>query len=78
MGNMFSKKIGLVTGAASPVGLGRAIAKSIAAEAGTVIVVDLDQAAAESAAKEIAAEFGVETLGMMSAMSQKKRTVLLL
>lgn len=64
MGNMFSKKIGLVTGAASPVGLGRAIAKSIAAEAGTVIVVDLDQAAAESAAKEIAAEFGVETLGM--------------
>lgn len=64
MGDMFSKKTGLVTGAASPVGLGRAIAKTIAAEGGNVVVIDLDKDAAENAAKEIAAEYGVEAIGL--------------
>ena len=58
------QKNGLVTGAASPVGLGRAIAKTIAAEGGNVVVIDLDKDAAENAAKEIAAEYGVEAIGL--------------
>lgn len=64
MGKQFEGKVGLVTGAASPRGLGRAMANMIAKEGGNVVVIDLNQEHIDAAAKEVASEFGVETLGI--------------
>ncbi|EPG65721.1 glucose 1-dehydrogenase [Leptospira wolffii] len=63
MAKQFEGKVALVTGAASPRGLGRAIANTIARDGGDVVVVDLNKEQIEQAAAEIAKEFGVKTLG---------------
>ncbi|EIE02323.1 KR domain protein [Leptospira licerasiae serovar Varillal str. VAR 010] len=64
MAKQFEGKVALVTGAASPRGLGRAIANTIAKDGGDVVVVDLNKEHIEQAAAEIAKEFGVKTLGI--------------
>ncbi len=48
-------KFAIVTGAASPRGLGRATARMFAAHGATVAILDLDRAAAEEAAHELGA-----------------------
>lgn len=63
MAKQFEGKVALVTGAASPRGLGRAIANTIARDGGDVVVVDLNKEQIEQAAADIAKEFGVKTLG---------------
>ncbi len=64
MAKQFEGKVALITGAASPRGLGRAIANTIAKEGGDIVVVDLNKEHIEQAAAEIAKEFGVKTLGV--------------
>ncbi|TGK20764.1 glucose 1-dehydrogenase [Leptospira fluminis] len=64
MSKQFQGKVALVTGAASPRGLGRAIANTIAKEGGDIVVVDLNQEHIVQAAAEIAKEFGVQALGL--------------
>ncbi|TGM91254.1 glucose 1-dehydrogenase [Leptospira licerasiae] len=64
MAKQFEGKVALVTGAASPRGLGRAIANTIAKDGGDVVVVDLNKEHIEQAAADIAKEFGVKTLGI--------------
>ncbi|TGK39875.1 glucose 1-dehydrogenase [Leptospira andrefontaineae] len=64
MAKQFEGKVALVTGAASPRGLGRAIANTIARDGGDVVVVDLNKEHIEQAAADIAKEFGVKTLGI--------------
>jgi 3-oxoacyl-[acyl-carrier protein] reductase len=49
----FEKRIGVVTGAAR--GIGRAIARGLAARGATVAILDIDRAGAESLAKELEA-----------------------
>lgn len=64
MSKQFEGKVALVTGAASPRGLGRAIANTIAKEGGDIVVCDLNKEHIEQAAADIAKEFGVKTLGI--------------
>lgn len=54
----------VVTGAASRRGIGLATARHLAAEGWAVAILDLDGEAARVAAEEIAAEFGVPTVGI--------------
>lgn len=59
MGNTagrFENQVAIVTGSAH--GIGEAIARRFAAEGAAVVIADLDQAAAESTAKEVVAEGG--------------------
>lgn len=60
----FEGKVAIVTGTASPRGLGRAICNRIAEGGGTLIMVDLDQAACDAAAKEVADAYGVKAIGV--------------
>lgn len=64
MSKQFEGKVALVTGAASPRGLGRAIANTIAKEGGDIVLVDLNKEQIEQAAADVAKEFGVKTLGL--------------
>jgi 3-oxoacyl-[acyl-carrier protein] reductase len=64
MSKEFEGKVGLVTGAASPIGLGRAIANKIASLGGDVVLVDLNEEKIKQAAEEVASTYGVKTLGV--------------
>lgn len=57
-------RVALVTGAASPIGLGRAIAKRLAEEGANLVVIDLNQEKIEEAAQELEKEFGIQALGV--------------
>ena len=54
----------IVTGAASPRGIGFATARRYAAEGWSVVLLDIDQAGAEAAADKIASELGVTVVGL--------------
>lgn len=54
----------IVTGAASPRGIGRATAHRLARDGWAVAIIDLDPAASEGVAAEVAEEHGVPTLGL--------------
>lgn len=64
MSKEFDGKVALITGAASPIGLGRAIANRLASEGASIVVVDLNKEKIEQAAADIAKEYGVKTLGL--------------
>ena len=54
----------IVTGAASPRGIGFATARRYAAEGWSVVLLDIDQAGAEAAADKIASELGATVVGL--------------
>jgi 2-hydroxycyclohexanecarboxyl-CoA dehydrogenase len=54
----------IVTGAASPRGIGRATAHRLARDGWAVAIVDLDQEASDAVAREVAEQHGVPTLGL--------------
>ncbi|MCM3808431.1 SDR family NAD(P)-dependent oxidoreductase [Streptomyces malaysiensis] len=58
------ERTAIVTGAASPRGIGRATAARLAAEGWSVAVLDLDEAACRDVAARIADEHGVACLGI--------------
>ncbi|WP_432565701.1 SDR family oxidoreductase, partial [Kineococcus sp. SYSU DK003] len=58
------QRTAVVTGAASPRGIGFATARRFAAEGWTVALLDVDQAGAEAAADKISSEFGTAVLGL--------------
>jgi 3-oxoacyl-[acyl-carrier protein] reductase len=60
----FEGKIALVTGTASPKGLGRSICNRIASEGASLVMVDLNQAEVEKAAAEVSAQYGVKAIGL--------------
>ncbi len=64
MSEYFKDKVALITGAASPRGLGRAIANRLAQEGVSLVLVDLNQEAISQAAEETFTKFGVKTLGL--------------
>ncbi|MCJ7857278.1 SDR family NAD(P)-dependent oxidoreductase [Corynebacterium kalidii] len=57
------QRTAVVTGAASPRGIGQATARRYAREGWAVVVLDLDAASAQAAAESIASEFGVPSAG---------------
>lgn len=59
----------LVTGAASRRGIGRATARAFADSGWSIAILDLDEQAAGSCAREIAAEFGVGAVGVAADVS---------
>lgn len=64
MAKQFAEKVAIVTGTASPRGLGRAIVNKIAEEGGSIVLVDLKQEDVDKAAKETADTYGVKTIGV--------------
>ena len=60
----FENKVGLVTGAAS--GLGLATAKAFAESGASVVLADWNEKAAQSAAKELAKSFFLTTMNSRS------------
>ncbi|MCC5815397.1 MAG: glucose 1-dehydrogenase [Leptospira sp.] len=64
MSKEFEGKVALVTGAASPIGLGRAIANRLASEGANLVVVDLNQDAIDKAAQELEKEYGIKAIGI--------------
>lgn len=64
MSEYFKDKVALITGAASPRGLGRAIANRLAKEGVSLVLVDLNQEAISQAADEVAKTYNVKTLGL--------------
>lgn len=63
MEEFYKDKVALITGAASPRGLGRAIANTIAAKGANIAVLDLNKEAIEKAAEEISSAYGVKAVG---------------
>jgi 3-oxoacyl-[acyl-carrier protein] reductase len=64
MSEFFKDKVAIITGAASPRGLGRSIANKIAKEGTSLVLVDLNADQIEQAAKEVKKEFGVKAIGV--------------
>lgn len=64
MSKEFEGKVALVTGAASPIGLGRAIANRLASHGATLVVVDLNQEKIDQAAKDLETKYGIKSLGI--------------
>ncbi|WP_375163412.1 SDR family NAD(P)-dependent oxidoreductase [Herbiconiux oxytropis] len=60
---MSPARTAIVTGAASPRGIGRGVARRYARDGWGVVVLDIDGEAAVAAAAEIGAEFGVPVFG---------------
>jgi 2-hydroxycyclohexanecarboxyl-CoA dehydrogenase len=63
----------IVTGAASPRGIGRATAHRLARDGWAVAILDLDEAAARGVAEEVTAEHGVPALGLAVDITDEDR-----
>lgn len=59
-----TERTAIVTGAGSPRGIGRAVARRLAEDGWAVAVIDLDQDAVDAVAAEVAGTYGVRTLGI--------------
>lgn len=59
-----AERTAIVTGAASPRGIGRATAHRLAEDGWAVAVIDLDPGASQQVAREVADRHGVATLGL--------------
>src|SRR6476659_6826471 len=59
-----TERTAVITGGASPRGIGRATADRLARDGWTVAILDIDGVAAERAAAEVADTYSVSTLGV--------------
>ena len=59
-----AEKTAVLTGAASPRGIGRAAARRLAGQGWSIAILDLDADEAQAAAAEIGAESGVKAIGL--------------
>jgi NAD(P)-dependent dehydrogenase (short-subunit alcohol dehydrogenase family) len=66
-----AERTAVLTGAASPRGIGRATAEMLASAGWSVAILDIDGGAAKTAAEEIAAVYGVQTLGVGADVSDQ-------
>lgn len=64
MSKIFEGKVAIVTGTASPKGLGRAICNRLASEGCSLVMIDLNQEQCDAAAKEVADAYGVKAVGV--------------
>lgn len=72
MANPFpAVRTALLTGAASPRGIGRATARRLASGGWNIGIIDIDSAASAAVAAELAAEFGVQALGVGADVSDE-------
>jgi NAD(P)-dependent dehydrogenase (short-subunit alcohol dehydrogenase family) len=67
-----AERTAVLTGAASPRGIGRALADRLAAEGWAVAVLDLDAGATGRAAEEIAAHRGARVLGVAADVTDER------
>ncbi|WP_404437178.1 SDR family oxidoreductase [Microbacterium aerolatum] len=63
----------VVTGGASPRGIGRVTARRLAAEGWAVAIIDIDEAQSRGVADEIAEEFGVPTVGVGASVADESQ-----
>ncbi|MCS3843391.1 SDR family NAD(P)-dependent oxidoreductase [Microbacterium sp. AK031] len=63
----------VVTGAASPRGIGRVTARRLASEGWAVAIVDLDADLSREAAESLNAEFGVPALGVAASVADEEQ-----
>jgi 2-hydroxycyclohexanecarboxyl-CoA dehydrogenase len=66
-----AKRTAVLTGAASPRGIGRATAEMLASQGWAVAILDIDGDAARRAAEEITSVYGVEALGVGADVSDQ-------
>ncbi|RJT97399.1 SDR family oxidoreductase [Arthrobacter frigidicola] len=59
-----TEKTAVLTGAASPRGIGRALADTLAGQGWSIAILDIDAGAAEEAAADLAGRHGVQALGV--------------
>jgi 3-oxoacyl-[acyl-carrier protein] reductase len=71
MSDYFKEKVALVTGSASPRGLGRAVVNRIAKEGCSIVILDLNEDAVKNAADEVKNTFHVKTLGIACNVSKE-------
>ena len=64
MSEYFKDKVALITGSASPRGLGRAIVNRIAVLGTAIVILDLNEDAVQKAAIEVQEKFGVKSIGI--------------
>jgi 3-oxoacyl-[acyl-carrier protein] reductase len=72
MSDYFRDKVAIVTGAASPRGLGRAISNRIAKEGSKIVIIDIKKEDVEKAAIEIENTYKVETIGITCNVTDSK------
>jgi 3-oxoacyl-[acyl-carrier protein] reductase len=72
MSDYFRDKVAIVTGAASPRGLGRAISNRIAKEGSKIVIIDIKKEDVEKAAIEIENTYKVETIGIACNVTDSK------
>ena len=66
-----TERTAVVTGGASPRGIGRATADRLAGDGWSVAILDIDEAAAKLAADEVADKYSVSTLGVGADISDE-------
>lgn len=72
MTEFFKDKVALVTGSASPRGLGRAVVNRIANSGANIVILDLNEDAVQKAAAEVNSFYNVKTLGIACNVSKEE------
>jgi 3-oxoacyl-[acyl-carrier protein] reductase len=72
MSDYFKDKVALVTGSASPRGLGRAVINRIANEGCSIVILDLNEEAVKKAAEEVKNTYNVKVLGIACNVSKEE------
>lgn len=75
MSEYFKDKVALITGSASPRGLGRAIVNRIALLGTTIVILDLNEDAVQKAAIEVKEKFGVKSIGIACNVTKEDECV---
>jgi 3-oxoacyl-[acyl-carrier protein] reductase len=72
MSDYFKEKVALITGSASPRGLGRAVINRIAKVGASIVILDLNEEAVQKAAAEVSSTYNVKTLGIACNVSKEE------
>lgn len=66
-----AERTAIITGGASPRGIGKVTAARLAAEGWSIAIIDLDADASKAVAADVAAEFGVQAIGVGASVADE-------